>query len=360
VGGTITVVNPTTMVLSIPANDTAGTPVNILAAGTVTLTISNGLGSDPVQSKTLTLTSNPIIYAVTDSASLVEAAPGSSPSLAPYELFTVFGAGFDSGAAVAGTLDSFSRYPNSLSVPAVGGHALTVSFYKQGAIGAGTHIADAYLVYVSNSQINAIVPSGVTAAGITQLQVVVTYNGNASTAFTATPANTNPGVFTTASSGQGQGAILLPNFSVNSSTNKAAKNTIVMIYVSGLGTPNSTATDVISAAAIKFPGSCISPASYVAAEALVNPATDDGAVILASKIASGHLPPCLATSGAVTVTIGGKSATVGYAGWVADSVAGLYQINATVPATAASGNSIPVVVTAGGVSSQAGVTMAIQ
>jgi uncharacterized protein (TIGR03437 family) len=60
---------------------------------------------------------------------------------------------------------------------------------------------------------------------------------------------------------------------------------------------------------------------------------------------------------AVTVTIGGKSATVSYAGWVSNSAAGLYQINAVVP-TGVTG-SVPVVVTVGGTaSSQAGVTLA--
>jgi len=56
----------------------------------------------------------------------------------------------------------------------------------------------------------------------------------------------------------------------------------------------------------------------------------------------------------------GQPATVTYAGWVGDSVAGLYQINATVPTAATSGNAISVVVSVGTAKSQAGVTMAIQ
>ena len=42
-----------------------------------------------------------------------------------------------------------------------------------------------------------------------------------------------------------------------------------------------------------------------------------------------------------------ECATVTYAGWVAGSVAGLYQINATVPTKATAGKSLPVVVTVG-------------
>ena len=86
----------------------------------------------------------------------------------------------------------------------------------------------------------------------------------------------------------------------------------------------------------------------------------DGAVIQAAKLTTNHFPPCMATANAVTVTVGGLAATVTYAGWVGDSVAGLYQINATLSKTIATGNALPVVVTVGGVTAQTGVTMAVQ
>jgi len=44
---------------------------------------------------------------------------------------------------------------------------------------------------------------------------------------------------------------------------------------------------------------------------------------------------------------------------VADSVAGLYQINATIPTSVSAGTAVPVVVTVGTASSPAGVTMAV-
>ena len=128
--------------------------------------------------------------------------------------------------------------------------------------------------------------------------------------------------------------------------------------------PNSTANDANTTSALKFPTSCITPASYFAAvNALATPpspawTSDDGAVMLESNLGNNKYPPCFATS--PTVTIGGQSATVTYAGWVADSVAGLYQINATVPTKAAASSAAPVLVTMGGVTSQAGVTMAVQ
>jgi uncharacterized protein (TIGR03437 family) len=58
------------------------------------------------------------------------------------------------------------------------------------------------------------------------------------------------------------------------------------------------------------------------------------------------------------VTIGGVSATVQYAGGAQGIIAGVVQVNAVVPA-GLSGN-VPVVVTVGVNSSQAGVTIAVK
>jgi uncharacterized protein (TIGR03437 family) len=369
-GNPINVVNPTTMILTIPAMDVQGTPGNVLAAGTITLSITNGLSGETAQTVALTITSSPIIFSITDAASLVEATPPAPLKLAPYELISIFGANFDlsggsAGAVVAASANSFGQYASTLVVPTSGSNSLTVSFYKQGTIGAPTLIGNAPLVYVSNTQINAIVPSGVTASGITNLQIVVTYGTNSNaTPYNAVPVATNPGVFSVGADGQGQGAILNSNYSVNSASNPAAAGSVVMLYLSGLGVPNSTANDANTTTALKFPTSCITPASYFAAvNALATPpspawTSDDGAVMLESNLGTNKYPPCFTSS--PTVTIGGKSATVTYAGWVADSVAGLYQINATIPTTATASATAPVSVTMGGVTSQAGVTMAIQ
>jgi uncharacterized protein (TIGR03437 family) len=350
--GSVTVVNPTTMILSIPFED--GTPVGILTvAQDVTITISNGQTGETGVTATLHVTTNPIIYTITDGAALVAPAAGATPKFAPYEMITVFGDNFGptAGTPVVGTLDSVSRYPSSITA---GGKALAVHFYKQDGT---TLIADAPILFVSNDQINAMVPSGVTAAGITGLQIVVDSGGSLSAAFAGAPGAAHPGIFTTTSTGQGQGAILLAkDFSVNSSSNKAAPSSTVVIYVSGLGIPNSTSANTSSTSAAKFPGSCITVASYVTGEAITSPATADGAVLVSSVIANNKLPPCFTAS--PTVTIGGAAATVTYAGWVSGSVTGLYQINATVPAKASAGD-LPVLVTMGGVTSQAGVTVAV-
>jgi uncharacterized protein (TIGR03437 family) len=62
----------------------------------------------------------------------------------------------------------------------------------------------------------------------------------------------------------------------------------------------------------------------------------------------------------VTVTIGGQAATVQAALAPVGSVAGVLQINATVPTTLTAGNAVPVLVTVGGAASQAHVTMAVK
>jgi uncharacterized protein (TIGR03437 family) len=349
----VTVVSSTTLVLSIP-------PDNLAATGNVSIGTQNPSVGSP-NTTPLNVTDAPIVYAITDAASLVQAAPGSSPTVSPYEIISLFGANFGPGASeiVSGSLDSFSRYPNSLTAQS---HTLTVTFYRADGT---TLVANAYLLFATATQINALVPSGV--AGQATVKVVVTYNSKTSTAYPATVTVANPGIFTVSSSGTGQGAILhATDYSVNAPTNKAAKGSTVLIYLSGLGAPNSTAANTASTSGAVFPTACISAANYLST---VNTATThpspawttlDGAVILSSKIAAGHFAPCIGAPAPATVTIGGAAATVAYAGWTGDSLAGLYQINVVVPTTATSGNAIPVVVTVGGQKSQNGVTMAIQ
>jgi hypothetical protein len=108
----------------------------------------------------------------------------------------------------------------------------------------------------------------------------------------------------------------------------------------------------------------------------VNPALSsiDGAVLQSSLLSTHRLVPCLTTN--PTVKIGGVAGTVTYAGFVADTVAGLYQINVQLPAStstfypnwtpSANGTSLagisqpvqlPVHVTLGGVTSQNNVTV---
>jgi uncharacterized protein (TIGR03437 family) len=370
-GGSVSYLNTNTMVLTIPYQDTAG--VSILGQ-TVSLSISNPTINTTPATATLFVTSNPIIYSVTDAAALQENEPGTATNVAPYELVTIFGNNFcpTCTAPVSAPVTN-NRYPTSLVAPAGGSNTLTVTFYKGGGTGLSglTSPISGYIVFASNTQINALVPSNIGTL-TAPMQVVVAYGptsgsqtpSNDNVAYLVAPVLANPGIFTTSSSGQGQGAILNQDGTVNSSSNKETPGSVISIYASGLGTPDSTAA-YAAAKAAAFPTTCISVQNYVTAAALSSPATPDGAIIETSLLTPDNLyAPCFSTTNQITVTIGGSAATLKYAGWVAGSVAGLYQINVAVPTktTPTSGN-LPVVVTVTNGktvnTSQAGVTVAV-
>jgi uncharacterized protein (TIGR03437 family) len=366
--GSVALVNSTTMILTIPFEDAVPNDIlNTVQAITISLTSSvtiNAVLETPVTA-TLHVTQSPIIYSVVDAGALEEPAAGVTPSFSPYELVSIFGANFcPAGCAnpVVAAVGAESRYPQSLTA---GGQPLSVNFNNQ----SGTLIAQGFLIFATNNQINVLVPSTIIATGITGLQIVVSSSAtpNLSNVYLANPAAANPGIFTVDASGQGQGAILNPDSSVNSITLPATTGTTVSIYVSGLGAPNSTSILSTSTKAPVFPTSCFETSLYVSGENLTNPPTADGAVLVPTIWGVGNLPPCFATKSYLTVSINAQPATVTYAGWVADSVTGLYQINVTIPTKATTSStavSVPVTVTVGtgtsAVSSQTGVTMAIK
>jgi uncharacterized protein (TIGR03437 family) len=353
----VNVVNGSTMTIAIPAKQ------YLKNAGSVALTFSNNPG-DTAATATLKVTAAPIIYTVTNGASYQQQSPGAVPNVAPYELVSIFGDNFGptGTTVVPGVPDStFFNFPTSV---ASGGHNIVVNFYKADGT---TLIVAAPLLFASKQQINAVVPAAV--AGNAHVHITVTYNATEGDPLQATVVTADPGIFTTAANGTGQGAILLPpDYSANSASSaatKAARGSTVMIYVTGLGAPTSTGLNASSATAPAYPKSCITTASYMTAVNTVGSThpsplwqTIDGAVIQSALLAHNVYPPCLAT--APVVSIGGKAATVVYAGFVADSVGGLYQINATISTTATVSDTAPVTVSIGTLTSQPGVTMAVK
>jgi uncharacterized protein (TIGR03437 family) len=176
----------------------------------------------------------------------------------------------------------------------------------------------AALLFASAGQVNAIVPYGVT--GSTQVQV--NYQGTVSNTITLPVQATTPGILTLDGSGSGGGAIQNvqnQNLSTNTPANPAPAGSVVVIYCVGGG--------------------------------VTNPPSVDASVI-------GVPAPVLAQP--VTVTIGGMNAPVIYSGAVPYSVAGLTQINATVPTGLPASGPVPVVVRIGNQQSQSGVTVAVE
>ena len=89
---------------------------------------------------------------------------------------------------------------------------------------------------------------------------------------------------------------------------------------------------------------------YITGAGQTNPAGTDGLI----NAGPGPVP-----IGAVTVTIGGKSATTNFAGGAPGAVAGVIQVNAQIPTGITVGGAVPVVVQVGTSNSQPGVTLAV-
>ncbi len=170
------------------------------------------------------------------------------------------------------------------------------------------------MIYSFASQVSAIVPYEL--AGATA-QVTVSYQGQASAAFPVTVASAVPGLFTANSSGSGQVAALNQDNTLNSVAQPAAQESTIVLFATG--------------------------------EGQTSPAGVDG------KLAAAPLPQPLQN---VTVTIGELPATVRYAEGAPGEVAGVLQINASIPA-GVFGSSVPIVVQVGNARSQTGATIEV-
>lgn len=172
------------------------------------------------------------------------------------------------------------------------------------------------MIYTLAGQISAVVPYAVAGKSNTKVQVL--YQGTPSNTQTMNVQSATPAIFTLDASGAGPGAILNQDFTVNSSANPAARGSVIAIYLTGGG--------------------------------VTNPASPDGSV-------TGAPPPVLAQT--PTVTIGGVNAPVQFAGGAPGSVAGLTQINVTVPAGVSPAIALPVVIKFGNFSSTGAATVAV-
>jgi hypothetical protein len=249
-------------------------------------------------------------------------------------------------------------------------------------------IASAPLLFATDGQINLLVPSDAAAYIGKTVDIVVTFGvaGNgaprASAPFAVTVAAASPGVFAFGGDGQGDGAFLAKDWSLIGQGNEAgmrqsqADSDVVQMYVTGLGVPDSSADNAATGKGL-WPADCVSASSYMTSLNKMTSGTTaaaDGALILSSHLNAGRLAPCMkAAANVPAVLIGGQPATVVYAGWAPDLVAGQYQLNVRLPSfakgpfTTAAGEvlsgpiaapvSLPVLITARGRSSQSGVSM---
>jgi uncharacterized protein (TIGR03437 family) len=236
-------------------------------------------------------------------------------------------------------------------------HAATPNTTPATVLGPTFATVTAPLLFATNNQINLLVPSSVSTAisGNKLVDIVVSFGTAASTVssnpYPVTAVATNPGIFTIAASGQGNGAILDKGYLVVGQNNpvvmhSAVASDPVMIYMTGMGAPVATADNTAAStsnagAGFLWSDDCIAPTgstgytNALGAVTGVGLTTVDGLILQSSLLNTGRFVPCLDRSTQLPVVkIGGVAAvSVDYAGWVADSIAGLYQINATLPGT---------------------------
>lgn len=172
------------------------------------------------------------------------------------------------------------------------------------------------LAYVSENQINAVVPYS--TRGKASANVQIRLNGQTSAPIPVSIAAAAPGLFTVDSSGRNSAAILNQNGSYNSAGNPANRGDIIVLYATG--------------------------------EGATNPQVADGQVA-----ASVYPKPVLP----VSVRIAGIPAVVHYAGAAPGFIAGLMQINVQIPEGVIPGPKVPISLVVGDEASPFGVTVAI-
>ena len=249
-----------------------------LGSGTYigTVTVNSAAGTATVNvSLTVMAAGPPAIGAVVNGASNLAGA------VSPGEIITIYGTNI--GPAM----------PAGLAITAGGTVATTLSNTKVTFDGTA-----APLIYVSMGQINAIVPYEITP-GRGTTNVVVSTNGTVSAAMQLRVTDTAPGVFSVNQTGSGQGAILNQDGTPNSSTNPAAKGTVIQLFATG--------------------------------EGLLRPQPATGSFTPGNG--SAFIVPTMTPM----ISIGGQPAIIQFAGEAPTLVSGVLQVNAVVPSNIGSG-----------------------
>ena len=230
--------------------------------------------------------------------SLANAASMRRGSLAPGEIFSVFGQGLGPDAGLSGAFDASGMLPTSL-----------------GDVQVLFDATPAPLFYVQASQINAQVPYEVARHTSAQFQIL--YQGAPVVNIQVSLVDASPAIFTL-NSGTGSAVAVKEDGSINSDQNPAARGSIVVLYATGEG---QTTPGGVTGRAAEAP------------------------------LGAPRLP--------VSLTIAGISAEILYAG-SAPGFVGLMQINARIPAGFVPPGDLPVVLRVGPYQSPAGVTLAVQ
>jgi uncharacterized protein (TIGR03437 family) len=149
--------------------------------------------------------------------------------------------------------------------------------------------------------------------------IVIRANGQSSRGIVVDNTRTRPGIYTAGNTGVGQAQVINQNGSVNSSSNRAPKGSVVAVYMNGGGS--------------------------------VLPTQTTGAVTPNSPLSYATLP--------VRAFVGDREARVLFAG-LAPGTLGAFQVNVEIPPNAPSGALVSLSISVDGRSTQNGVTIAVQ
>jgi uncharacterized protein (TIGR03437 family) len=237
---------------------------------------------------------------VLPASGIIHGATNAPGPVAPGEIVILSGTGFGPETLVQSGPGADGRIPTTLG-------GTTVRFDE---------IAEPIL-WAQSGRIAIVVPYGV--SGRAAIQLAVEFRGRRSLSVPVAVVPAMPGLFTADGSGRGAAAALNQDGSRNAPGNPAARGSIVVLYATG--------------------------------EGQVTPVLPDGSLVPANSLTRPVQP--------VAVSIGGVPADVQYAGGAPGLVTGLMQINVRVPEGVAAGDA-PAVVSAGGHSSPANVTVSVR
>jgi uncharacterized protein (TIGR03118 family) len=157
--------------------------------------------------------------------SVLNSASQLSFPVAPGELVTILGQTVGPSPAVAATIP-----PTTAALATtLGGTTVTVN---------GTA---APVLYTSGSQTNIQIPYEV--AGSTTAKVILTTGGQTTAAFSVPVQPVSPGIFTINFTGTGQAVALNADGTVNSSTNPAARGSLIWLFATGEGVTTPSSSD---------------------------------------------------------------------------------------------------------------------
>ena len=233
-------------------------------------------------------------------AAVAGAADFSTGGSAPGQIISVFGKGLGPKKLASLTLGANGRVSDYLADTQV--------------LVNGTA---APMLATSESQVNTVVPFEV--AGKSHVEVVVTYKGRVSNTVRVPVHAAAPAIFTMHGMGHGQAAVLNQDQTLNSADKPATIGSIITFYGTGVGLYKQSFT---------------------------------GGEVVGSVLPTPANP--------VTVTIGGVPGVVKYVGGAPGMVSAVVQFNVQIAPGTPTGPAVPVVVSVGGKTSKANVTVAVK